>query len=1571
MQTLPYLIPYLISVAISTGIGFYAWQRRAVPGAAPFALVALAQASWTLGYVFELASPGLGAKLFWDDAQWLGVFMYPLAFWAFVLQYTSRKLTHPRRTWGLLAVIPTLFMVLVATDNLHGLVHPDARLIPGEPFSALTYDFTLPVWIAAGYSYGLVLVGIWGLATKFMHPQRFYRMQVTIVIVGVCVPLFGTVFTLMEISPASHRDLTPLTFAISNVIIAWGLFRYRLFDIVPLAREKIIERMNDAAIVLDAHRCVIDLNAAAQTITGLTTPAVIGQPAEQAFAHWPELVKQLQSDEGIATEIALDTTEGTHYFVFRLLPLDDPRINRTGWLVVLRDITARKQTEETLKTRLRYEEGLAACSRALLTHHDTGETLNEALRHLLTAVDASRVYLFENFEDPADGLCVRQTHEICAAGVESMFDHPMLQHISYAAGPPRWRERLSQGQSIGGVVATFPPEERDILLALDANVLALLLVPIQVAGQWHGFIGFDDTRQAREWTAHDQLLLQVAAEMISAHIERTQREDKLRKFSRAVEQSANTIVITGVNGTIEYVNPKFTQLTGYTVEETAGQNPRILQSGQVPPEVYQTMWTTLTSGGEWRGEFLNKKKNGELYWESASITPIKDAADNITHFLAVKEDITARKQAEQALHASEQHLRTLLEQLPVGVITIDMAGNLTEANPTALDLLGSPSLEASRALNVLTLPTLVKAGFSEVFRQVLETGEMRNAEAWYTSFWDKRTYLQTRLVPWYNAQGQQVGAIQILEDLTERKKTEETLRVSEVRNQALLAAIPDLMFRLSGEGVFLDYAQGEGVDLYQSPEAFLGKTIEDVLPPEFAQQARQQITTTLATGTIFHAEYQLAIDGALRDYESRTVLSGENEVLVLIRDITKRKQAEATLRANEEKFRRVIAQSHDGIVLTDEQGIFIEWNRGQEHIHGLTRAEAVGRYIWDVQFQGMPTEHQTPARYAELKATLLQFFTTGQAPWLDQPLEAQVQHADGTLRICQQVAFLIKTDTGFMLGAITRDITAQQRSEKKLQVAHDQLLMLRRVDIELTRRLDINYVLDIALDITMRMSGADAGMVGVIEDDRIYHMRRIGYPPQAFDDDRIQGQGIIQRVMRQQQAECVTDVTTDPDYVTLMPTTRAQIVIPLTLRAGMVGILSLETDTPAHFTADIFEFLKLLSIRVTIALQNAWLFQTTQQQHVWAEALIDSVAALNSTLHLDEVLERILENVGRVVPHDAANIMLVDDTGNMARVVGQRGYTGTRKLPKWMKKKGFSIVDVANLQEMARTQTPHIMAGAQTHPAWIQQTETAWIQSCAGVPIHFQDQLIGFLNLDSATLDFFTLEHAERLRAFADQASIAIQNAQRFTQAQELAALEERQRLAHDLHDAVSQTLFSANLIAEMLLRQLDRDPSKVRQSLEQLHLLTQGAQAEMRTVLLELRPTALQEASLTTLLKHLTTATSSRIGTPVSLATEGQCACAAGEKLTLYRIAQEALTNIVKHADATEVLVSLQSGPEEVKLCIRDNGRGFDPGSVPPDHMGLRIMGERAQAIGATLTVTSIPGEGTEVAVVRASKQD
>jgi signal transduction histidine kinase len=257
-----------------------------------------------------------------------------------------------------------------------------------------------------------------------------------------------------------------------------------------------------------------------------------------------------------------------------------------------------------------------------------------------------------------------------------------------------------------------------------------------------------------------------------------------------------------------------------------------------------------------------------------------------------------------------------------------------------------------------------------------------------------------------------------------------------------------------------------------------------------------------------------------------------------------------------------------------------------------------------------------------------------------------------------------------------------------------------------------------------------------------------------------------------------------------------------------------------------------------------------------------------------------------------------------------------------------------------------------------------------GIPLMVKDEVYGGIVLYNTEPRQFSDDEIELAMVFGDQAALAIENARLRAQAEETAIAAERSRLARDLHDAVTQTLFSASLIAEVLPRLWERDIEEGRRRLEELRQLTRGALAEMRTLLLELRPAALMEAGLGDLLRQLCEAITGRARVPVTLTVEGQQVLPADVHIVLYRIAQEALNNVAKHAEAVKVVVSLKYRHGKVELSVRDDGCGFDPAQVSSEHLGLNIMRERAEAIGADLVITSQPGHGSQVLVTWQDRQ-
>jgi len=256
------------------------------------------------------------------------------------------------------------------------------------------------------------------------------------------------------------------------------------------------------------------------------------------------------------------------------------------------------------------------------------------------------------------------------------------------------------------------------------------------------------------------------------------------------------------------------------------------------------------------------------------------------------------------------------------------------------------------------------------------------------------------------------------------------------------------------------------------------------------------------------------------------------------------------------------------------------------------------------------------------------------------------------------------------------------------------------------------------------------------------------------------------------------------------------------------------------------------------------------------------------------------------------------------------------------------------------------------------------VQAWMWVPVAVKNRVIGSVGVAHVERDYFTAHHGDLALTVANQAAITLINAELYEHAQALAALQERQRLAQNLHDAVNQSLFSAGLIADVLPRLWDRDQEEARKSLEVLRQLTRAAQTEMRALLAELRPSALTDTDLGDLLHLLGNSLSGRTNIPVTVTVAKEVILPAEIQVAFYRVCQEALNNVAKHSKASQVDIDLRHEGEAIELRIHDNGRGFDSEQTISGQYGLSMMRERAEAVGARLIVTSQPGHGTELSM-------
>ena len=352
-QLTPYALPMIASAVVAAAIARSAWHRRPAPGATSFCLLMLAVAEWSLGYALELSSPDLPTTLFWDNVSWLGAASAPTLWFAFALQYTDQARWLTRRNVALLAIEPLIILLLVWTNGFHGLIESNIRVISGS-FSALVVTYGPWYWINIAYSYLLLLLGaflICLLIQTLKRSTRLYRGQAGALLIAVAAPWVGNALTIFGLSPFPHLDLTPFALTVTGIAMASSLFRFRLLDIMPVARQAVFESMSDAVIVVDEQNRIVDLNMAAQRLADNPASEVAGQQFTQVFSSWSELVERYRNGRELHAEVVQGENEGLRSFDLRISPLHrrNGHLTVTGRLVVLNDITEQKQAERALR----------------------------------------------------------------------------------------------------------------------------------------------------------------------------------------------------------------------------------------------------------------------------------------------------------------------------------------------------------------------------------------------------------------------------------------------------------------------------------------------------------------------------------------------------------------------------------------------------------------------------------------------------------------------------------------------------------------------------------------------------------------------------------------------------------------------------------------------------------------------------------------------------------------------------------------------------------------------------------------------------------------------------------------------------------------------------------------------------------------------------------------------------------------------------------------------------------------------------------------------------------------------
>ncbi len=944
--------------------------------------------------------------------------------------------------------------------------------------------------------------------------------------------------------------------------------------------------------------------------------------------------------------------------------------------------------------------------------------------------------------------------------------------------------------------------------------------------------------------------------------------------------------------------------------------------------------------------------------------------------------ITTNKQSELALLESEARYTTLFETMLQGVVYQDASGKIISANPAAERIFGW-TLDQIKG----------KTSFDPQWRAIHEDGTdfppeqrptmtaVRTGEpvhgvvmGVFNPIEEDFRWILVNSVPQFRpGESKPYQVFTSFEDITKLRTTEKALREKSQMLEAILMASPVVIDVLDREGkVTLWNPAAERLYGWSAEEA-IGKELPFVSHQQ-GDELRKLIDAQLG-GTAFTGveSRRRCKDGAMIDVSVSTapLVDPQGQVtgsVAIITNVTHQKQASLALRESEGRYRRLFEDASLGIIQADPQGKAIAVNPALARMFGYQTPEEV---LAD-SCKNVPTEiYVDPGRRSEILRQLKGDQSQGS-------FENEFRRKDGSTFWAKLHLRLIHDDNGLLefTEGIIEDITERKKAEEQLK---------QQVEENLKRTQELEAIVEVSaamrkantrpemmrllLEQSINMLHAQAGAIGLLDGSSLEFQAATGKIADWEGEVLPEGDNLFWDVLQQGSLKFLDPPADNTSSSILAPfgkqTPSIQAGIISSLKSGetTIGVLFIGYCTPIQFsnthkrlTAAIADMAGNALHRMNIA--DA-LEKLVDDRTADLETIYKVTAAASRPVGLETALQSALDPILNSVNAQVGAILLVEDSDGRIRVLAEKGLPAPIKsqIESANRKNSLESWVLAHKQPLL---IPDLAADARVEYKCRPKEPLPF----AALPMRVGQRVVGILEIARVGDNQFDLEALTLLSFIANHLGLIIENARLLEKAEQNAVLEERTRLARELHDSVTQSLYSAVLFADGSRRLAEQGQfEKVPEYLLQLSQISQRALKEMRLMVFELRSPGLVADGLARAIQHRLDSVENRAGIAARLEIGRLPEIPARIEEALYRIALEALNNALKHSNAKNILVSLEGKEEYVCLCVTDDGGGFDLGTAAQNGgLGLTSMRERAGRLQGILQIFSYPGSGTEI---------